>query len=52
MRYTRYMRPVSYRLPESTVKLIAKLAQALGMTYTQVLILAVDRLATQELKRK
>jgi len=48
MLYTVGMKAVNYRLPESTVALLNALAEKLGMTKTQVMILAIDRMAEKE----
>lgn len=42
------MKSKSFRLPEKTDELLTALATKLGMTYTQVLILAIDRMAKEE----
>lgn len=43
---------VSFRLPEVTTEQVAKLCEALGATQTQIIIMAIDRMAREELKRK
>lgn len=40
------------RLPEATVQQIEQIAQQTGMTKTQVLILAIDRMAKEQKKGK
>jgi hypothetical protein len=53
MRYGGFMmatRTTSFRLPEHTKRQMEDLAQKLGMTQTQTLIVALDRLHQQELK--
>lgn len=39
---------VNVRLPAHTIKQLESLAKRFGMTKTQVLILAIDRLAAKE----
>lgn len=41
---------VNTRLPEATLRQIERLMAKTGMTQTQVLIIAIDRMAAQELK--
>jgi hypothetical protein len=43
-----FMRATSFRLPESTLAELAALADKLDMTQTQVLIIAIDRMAEKE----
>ena len=42
--------PTSFRLPPSTMRQLRALAKRLGMTLTQVLIQAIDRMAREETK--
>jgi predicted DNA-binding protein len=46
------MKPTSFRLPDSTMEQLRKLADARGMTLTQLIIVAVDRMAAEKLKPK
>ena len=52
MRYDGVVKATSFRLPESTLNDLEALAKKLDMTLTQVLIVAIDRMAAKELKRK
>lgn len=45
------MKPTSFRLPESTIAQLRALAARFGMTLTQALIVAVDRLAQSDAQR-
>lgn len=40
----------NYRLPSHTIKQLEALIEKMGATETQIIILAVDRLAQQEIK--
>jgi len=41
----------SFRLPEITTAQLAKLCKVLGTTQTQIIIMAVDRMAREELEK-
>ena len=41
------MKATSYRLPEATLDQIRRLAAERGMTATQVLVVAIDRMARE-----
>ena len=41
------MKATSYRLPEATLAQIQRLALERGMTATQVLVVAIDRMARE-----
>jgi predicted DNA-binding protein len=42
------VKATSFRLPESSIEQLAKLAAQLGMTATQVIVVALDRMFQQE----
>jgi predicted DNA-binding protein len=42
------MKSTGFRLPEKTTEQLAALAKKLGMTLTQVVVVAIDRMAQKE----
>ena len=44
------MKSTSFRLPEATIRQLRSLKTALGMTFTQLIITAIDRMAREENK--
>lgn len=48
VRYDKAMKSTSFRLPKKTAVQLTALATKLGMTLTQVIILAIDRMSTSE----
>ena len=52
MRYNCGMKHASFRLPEKSLSDLRRLAKALNMTLTQVIIVAIDRMAREEKRKK
>lgn len=52
MRYALFVKSTSFRLPEGTIKQLEEIAEETKMTYTQIVIVAIDRMAMAAKKEK